>query len=108
MSILFYYFFIKKNYLKSMTTSILFPKNEYQRLSKRFLLCSLVIVVPLICAQILLFLYSQILVLIANFEVANQILIQFILLFVLLIRLLDMLALVIISFIGGLYLVVIR
>ena len=108
MSILFYYFFIKKNHLKSMTTSILFPKNEYQRPSKRFLLCSLVIVVPLICAPILLFRYSQILVLIANSEVANQILIQFILLFVLLIRLLDMLALVIISVIGGLYLVVIR
>lgn len=91
-----------------MTTSILFPKNEYQRPSKRFLLCGLVIVLPLICAPILLFLYSQILVLIANSEVANQILIQFILLFVLLIRLLDMLALVIISVIGGLYLVVIR
>lgn len=108
MSILFYYFFIKKNHLKSITTSILFPKNEYQRLSKRFLLCSLVIVVPLICAPILLFLYSQILVLIANFEVAKQILIQFILLFVLLICLVDMLALVIISVIGWLYLVVMR
>ena len=91
-----------------MTTSILFPKNEYQKLSKRFLLCSLVIIVPLFCAPILLFLYSQILVLIANFEVAKQILIQFILLFVLLICLLDMLALVIISVIGWLYLVVMR
>ena len=108
MSLLFYYCFIEKNHLKSMTTSILFPKNEYQRLSKRFLLCSLVIVVPLICAPILLFLYSQILVLIANFEVAKQILIQFIFLFVLLICLLDMLALVIISVVGWLYLVVIR
>ena len=108
MSILFYYFFIKKNHLKSMTTSILFPKNEYQSISKRFLLCSLVIVVPLICAPILLFLYSQILVLIANSEVAKQTLIQFIFLFVLLICLLDMLALVIISVIGWLYLLLMR
>jgi len=65
-----------------------FPKNEYQRLSKGFFLCSLVIVVPLICAPILLFLYNQILVLIANSEVAKQILIQFIFLFILLIWLL--------------------
>lgn len=108
MSILFYYFFIKKNHLKSMISSILFPKNEYQRPSKRFFLCSLVMFVPLICAPILLFLYSQILVLIANPEVAKQTLIQFIFLFVLLICLLDMLALVIISVIGWLYLVVIR
>jgi len=91
-----------------MTSSILFPKNEYQRLSKGFFLCSLVIVVPLICAPILLFLYNQILVLIANSEVAKQILIQFIFLFILLICLLDMLALVIISVIGWLYLVVIQ
>lgn len=108
MSLLFYYFFIKKNHLKSIKTSILFPKNEYQRLSKRLLLGSLVIVVPLIFASILLFLYNQILVLIANSEVAKQILIQFIFLFVLLICLLDMLALVIISVIGWLYCVVIR
>lgn len=91
-----------------MTTSILFPKNEYQRTSRRFLLCSLVIVVPLIFAPILSLLYSQILVLIANSEVAKQTLIQFIFLFVLLICLLDTLALVIISIIGWLYLIVIR
>lgn len=92
-----------------MKTSILSPKNEYQRPSKRFLLCSLVMVAPLIFAPILLFLYNQILVLIANSEVAKQILlIQFIFFFVLLMCLLDMLALVIISVIGWLYLVVIR
>lgn len=72
------------------------------------LLCSLVIVVPLIFAPILLFLYSQILVLIANSEFAKQTLIQFIFLFVSLICLLDMLALVIISVIGWLCLVVMR
>lgn len=91
-----------------MTTNILFPKNEWQRISNIFLLCSLVVVLPLICSPILLFFYRQILVLIANFEVANQILIQFIFLFVLLICLLDMLALVIISVIGWLYLLLIR
>lgn len=107
MSLLFYYFFIKKNRLKSMTTSILFPKNEWRRISNIFLLC-LVVILPLICSPILLFFYRQILVLIANSEVSKQILMQFIFLFVLLFFILDTLALVIISIIGWLYLVVIR
>ena len=107
MSLLFYYFFIKKNHLKSIATSILFPKNEWKRISNIFLLC-LVVVLPLICSPILLFFYRQILVLIANSEVSKQILIQFIFLFVLLICLLDMLALVIISVIGWLYLLLLR
>ena len=90
-----------------MTTSILFPKNEWRRISNIFLLC-LVVVLPLICSPILLFFYRQILVLIANFEVSKQILMQFIFLFVLLFFILDTLALVIISIIGWLYLIVIR
>lgn len=91
-----------------MKTSISFPKNTGQKLSKIFLLYSLVIVLPLFFALILLFFYNQIIVLIVNSEVYKHILIQFIFCFVLIFFLLDILALVTISVIGWLHLVVIR